>query len=109
MTDASRVNAYERQAHESRRRLASTLDELADNLTPGRVLDEVMSYARGGGGSFLKSLGNAATANPIPVALLGISAAMFLTGRGRLASGPQESRGPSVLRHAADRMAAPGQ
>lgn len=76
---------FEKEAINARRRLSSNLDELADNLTAGRMLDEVLGYARGGGASFLKGLGNAASENPIPTLLVGVGAAMFLSGKGRVA------------------------
>jgi hypothetical protein len=81
------ANLYERQAFETRRRLNSALDELTDSLTPGRVLDEMMSFARGGGGSFLKGMGKAASNNPIPTLLIGAGLAMFLSGKGRVEFG----------------------
>jgi Protein of unknown function (DUF3618). len=83
---------YERAAENNRRRLASTLDELAASLTPGRMLDEVLSYARSGGGDFIKGLGRAAGENPVPMLLIGVGAAMFLSGKGRIGSG--EAHGP---------------
>ena len=51
---------YERDAEATRDRLADTLDELHDRLTPGHMLDEVLSYARFGGSGFMRALGNAA-------------------------------------------------
>src|SRR5690606_5788381 len=75
---------YERAADASRARLASSLDELSSSLTPGRVLDELMTYSRGGGGQFLHGLGNAASQNPIPTLLIGAGLAMFLSGKGRM-------------------------
>jgi len=79
----------EQEADATRRRLSATLDDLADNLTPGRMLDEVIAYSRGGGASFLKGLGNAASHNPLPTLLLGVGAAMFLSGKGRVDSIPR--------------------
>lgn len=84
----SNTDAYEREAEETRRRLSSSLDELADNLTPGRMLDEVLTYAKGGGASFLKGLGNAASTNPIPSLMIAAGAAMFLSGKGRIDPSP---------------------
>ena len=49
MREAMTVRALDREADERRERLNSTLDELASGLTPGRVLDEVLSYAKSGG------------------------------------------------------------
>lgn len=101
------TRSYEREADETRRRLSSSLDELATSLTPGRMLDEVLSYARAGGADFLRGLGNAASANPMPTLLIGLGAAMFLTGKGRIDGGAgngTNGHGASVLRHAADAM-----
>lgn len=69
---------YERQAEATRNRLADTLDELHDRLTPGHVLDEVLSYARFGGAGFMRALTNAARENPLPTLLIGAGCAMFL-------------------------------
>jgi len=69
---------YEREAEAARHRLADTLDELHDRLTPGHMLDEVLSYARGGGAGFARALSNAARENPIPTLLIGAGCAMFL-------------------------------
>jgi hypothetical protein len=79
----------EREADATRRQLATTLDNLADNLTPGRILDEVLAYSRNGGASFVKGLGNAASTNPLPTLLIGVGAAMLLSGKGRLDSIPR--------------------
>jgi hypothetical protein len=79
----------EHEADDTRRRLSATLDDLADKLTPGRMLDEVIAYSRNGGASFLKGLGNAASTNPLPTLLIGVGAAMFLSGKGRLDSIPR--------------------
>jgi hypothetical protein len=74
----------ETEASATRARLSNNLDELASHLTPGRVLDEVMTYSRGGGADFLRGLKNAAAANPIPTLLIGAGCAMFLSGKGRI-------------------------
>jgi uncharacterized protein DUF3618 len=99
------TKTYEREAEATRQRLSSSLDDLATSLTPGTVLDEVLTYARAGGGDFLRGLGNAASTNPIPTLLIGVGAAMFLTGRGR-ADGHRagNGHGAGVLRHAAEMM-----
>src|SRR5215204_2844019 len=69
---------YERESEATRNRLADTLDELHDRLTPGHVLDEVLTYARGGGAGFMRALTNAARENPLPTLLIGAGCAMFL-------------------------------
>jgi ElaB/YqjD/DUF883 family membrane-anchored ribosome-binding protein len=70
---------YEREAEATRYHLAQRLDELSDRLTPGRVFDEMLTYARGGGGTFLRAFSNAARENPIPTFLIGAGCMMFLS------------------------------
>jgi len=78
------ARAIENEADATRSRLAVTLDELANNLTPGRMLDEVMTYSRHGGADFLRGLRTAAAENPIPALLIGAGCVMMLTGKGRV-------------------------
>ena len=70
---------YARDAEASRIRLSQKLGELHDGVTPGRLLDEVLSYGKNGGTLFLKALNNAARENPIPTMLVGAGCAMFLS------------------------------
>ena len=92
LTSGQSARQLEREADDTRRRLSATLDNLADNLTPGRMLDEVIAYSRGGGASFLKGLGNAASTNPLPTLLIGVGAAMFLVWQGSDGFHSQELR-----------------
>jgi hypothetical protein len=78
VTQEGSVRDYERQAEETRHRLADTLDELHDRLTPGDLLNEVLSYGKVGGGSALRAFGNAAKSNPIPALLIGAGCTMYL-------------------------------
>ena len=70
---------YQREAEATRKRLASSLDELNDRLTPGQVFDEFLTYAKGGGGTFFRALSNASRASPIPTLLIGAGCMMFLS------------------------------
>ena len=84
---------YEREAEATRSRLAKNLAELSDRLTPGQVLDEVLTYTRSGGGSFMGSLGSAARQNPIPTLLGGAGCVMFMAERmGLMGSGSNGRR-----------------
>jgi hypothetical protein len=74
----------ESEAAATRARLSDHLDGLVNGLTPGRVIDEVLTYSRRGGTDFLRGLTRAAAANPVPTLLIGAGCAMFLSGRGRL-------------------------
>ena len=70
---------YQREAEITRHRLAGNIDELSDRLTPGQVFDEMLTYARAGGGTFFRTLGSATRENPIPSLLIGAGMMMFLT------------------------------
>jgi hypothetical protein len=70
---------YEREAEATRHRLADNLDELSDRLTPGQVLDEMLTYTKGSSGTFLRALSNASRDNPIPSLLIGAGCMMFLS------------------------------
>ena len=70
---------YEREAEQTRRRLAQNLDELSDRLTPGQVFDELLTYSRAGGGTFFRAFNNAMRENPLPSLLIGAGCMMFLS------------------------------
>jgi Protein of unknown function (DUF3618) len=78
-TDQPSAWRYERDAEATRHRLANGLDELNSRLTPGQVFDEMLTYARGSGGTFFRSLSNASRENPIPSLLIAAGAMMFLS------------------------------
>ncbi|MFO0993848.1 MAG: DUF3618 domain-containing protein [Hyphomicrobiales bacterium] len=84
MTESFTARDVAREAYAQREKLASTLDELSASLKPGRILDEVLSYAKGGGGNFLMGLGKSAAANPLPTLLISTGCAMYLSGKGGL-------------------------
>jgi ElaB/YqjD/DUF883 family membrane-anchored ribosome-binding protein len=62
----------EREAEQTRSRLAETLDELRERMTPGQLVDQAVDYAKAsGGGVFVRNLKQQMTGNPLPVALIG--------------------------------------
>jgi ElaB/YqjD/DUF883 family membrane-anchored ribosome-binding protein len=71
----------ERQTEQSRAEVEMTIDELRARLTPGQIVDEILSYARDGGRQFTSNLGRQVTNNPLPVVLIGAGLAWFLMGR----------------------------
>jgi hypothetical protein len=81
MTSPNRPSSrhYVREAEATRDRLAQSLDELSDRLTPGQVFDEMLTYAKGGGGTFFRAFSNAARENPVPSLLIGAGCMMFLS------------------------------
>ena len=83
---------YEREAESTRHSLASTLSEINARLTPGHMFDEVMSYAKGGSGTFTRAFTNAVRDNPFPALLVGTGCMLFLSERMGL-TGQALSRG----------------
>jgi ElaB/YqjD/DUF883 family membrane-anchored ribosome-binding protein len=71
----------ERQTEQSRAEVELTIDELRARLTPGQLIDEILSYTRDGGRQFTSNLGHQVTSNPMPVLLIGAGLAWFLLGR----------------------------
>lgn len=68
----------QREIEAQRGRVESTIDQIQDKLSPGQLVDEMLAYAKGGGGDFVASLQRNVTANPLPVALLGVSLAWLM-------------------------------
>ncbi|HEY1541559.1 MAG TPA: DUF3618 domain-containing protein [Xanthobacteraceae bacterium] len=77
----------EREAEATRAQIAATLDELRSRLTPGQVVDQLVSYARdSGGGDFVRNLGQQVVDNPLPVTLMGAGLAWLMMAGRRSAS-----------------------
>lgn len=72
----------EREVEEQRRRVENRIGEIRERLSPGQLVDEVLSYTKDGGMNFASGLGNTITANPLPAALLGISLVWLMSGKG---------------------------
>ena len=70
----------EREVEAQRAQVESTIGEIKDRLTPGQLVDELLSYTKHGGAHFASNLGHTVTANPLPAALLGISLAWLMAG-----------------------------
>jgi len=68
----------QREIELQRSRVESTIDQIQDKLSPGQLVDELLAYTKGGGGEFVASLQRNVTANPLPVALLGVSLAWLM-------------------------------
>ena len=79
MKPMTSTEQLERETEQTRARLAETLEELK-SMSPGRVLDEVLDYAKDGGGDLLRGLGRQVSANPIPAALIGAGVMWMIMG-----------------------------
>jgi ElaB/YqjD/DUF883 family membrane-anchored ribosome-binding protein len=90
----------EQQAESNRAAVADTLEELKDRLSPGQLIDQLLSYSKDGGNEFLGNLGRQVTANPMPVTLIGAGLAWFLFNKNSpsttsYAPRPYSGTGPS--------------
>ena len=79
----------EREVEAQRSRVEQTIGEIRERLSPGQLVDELLSYTKDGGAHFASSLGRSVVANPIPAALLGVSLAWLMAGN-RLGQGHEQ-------------------
>jgi Protein of unknown function (DUF3618) len=97
----------ERAAEQNRVRLAETLDELRERVTPGQVLDQLIDYfGDGAGGEIVRNFGQQVRRNPLSVAVVGAGLAWLMIGN--RPSDPAAGRGTRVdnaERKAAARLA----
>jgi Protein of unknown function (DUF3618) len=99
----SQSEQFEREAEETRWQLAGTLEELRDRMTPGRVVDQIVVYARDGpAAEFLRNLGREVRENPMPLVLIGIGIAWLMLASSRTSRAAIASAADSVARAAND-------
>jgi len=72
----------EREVEEQRQRIENRIGEIRDRLSPGQIVDELLSYTKNGGQHFAANLGQTVSNNPLPAALLGISLVWLMSGQG---------------------------
>ncbi|WP_276121918.1 DUF3618 domain-containing protein [Pararhizobium qamdonense] len=69
----------QREIDQDRERIGSRIDAIQERMSPGQLIDEVLTYAKGsGGGEYVSNLGQALKNNPLPVALMGVSLAWLM-------------------------------
>jgi hypothetical protein len=78
--NGQRSAEIEREVEAQRAQVESTIGEIKERLTPGQLVDELLSYTKNGGAHFASNLGQTVTANPLPAALLGVSLAWLIFG-----------------------------
>lgn len=78
----------EREVEEQRQKVESRIGEIRDRLSPGQIVDELLSYTKNGGQHFAANLGQTVSNNPLPAALLGISLVWLMSGQGPKLSAP---------------------
>lgn len=69
----------QREIDQDRQRIGSRIDAIQERMSPGQLIDEVLTYAKGSGsGEYVSNLGQALKNNPLPVALMGVSLAWLM-------------------------------
>lgn len=72
----------EQEVEQQRQRIEDRIGEIRERLSPGQLVDELMSYTKDGGKHFAANLGETVSNNPLPAALLGVSLVWLMTGQG---------------------------
>ncbi|MDB5562845.1 MAG: nutrient deprivation-induced protein [Hyphomicrobiales bacterium] len=72
-SNAKSSTELEAEVEAQRNRVENTVGEIQQRLSPGQLVDELLSYTKSGGGEFAANLGRSMQNNPLPVALLGVS------------------------------------
>lgn len=86
MSDAAEL---EREAEAARARLSETADQLKARMSPGQLMDEVLTQFRDGDGNrMLENLRTQARDNPMALALVGSGLAWLMMGTGPNAGAP---------------------
>jgi len=74
-TDKS-ATQLEHEIDADRQRISDKISAIQERLTPGQLVDEVMTYAKSSGGSeYVANLGRSVKENPMPMALVGVGLA----------------------------------
>lgn len=84
----------EREVEAQRQRIENRIGEIRERLSPGQLMDEVLSYTKDGGKTFASGFGQTISNNPLPAALLGISLIWLMSGQGPRLSAPHADRAP---------------
>jgi hypothetical protein len=90
----------EQEAEIVRARLAQTLDQLRDNLTPQHLADEVLGHARQGAATLLETLSATAMKHPLPALLIGAGCAAALIAASGIARAAGDGHGPAPVPYA---------
>jgi hypothetical protein len=100
----------ERDLAQTRARMDARLDDLQERLSPGRVLDELVTYFRGSeGAEFGRNLMASVQENPLPAALTGIGLTWLMASSTAVRTAPppgptaQTARTPAERREAKER------
>lgn len=77
----------DRETQQQRERIEARIGEIKQRLSPGQLMDELLSYTKDGGNRFVSNFGEQVSANPIPAALVGVGLVWLMSSN---ASQPQK-------------------
>lgn len=89
----------EREVEQQRQKIESRIGEIKDRLSPGQIVDELLTFTKDGGQNFASNLGQTVSNNPLPAALLGISLVWLMSGQGVKPAAPAVRRTPANEDH----------
>ena len=93
MNEARSPDQIERDITDLRARISHTLDAVQHKLSPGEVLDQVLSYTKEEGGAIVEGCTRAVRRNPLPAAVAGVGLAWLLYA----SSQPEQEAPPRVV------------
>jgi len=64
--------ALEKDVAAERQRVEAAVDAIQQRLTPGQLVDEILTYSQHAGTGLAANLSKAVAANPFPAALIGV-------------------------------------
>jgi hypothetical protein len=85
------VAELDRETQEKRERIEARIGEIKQRLSPGQLMDELLSYTKDGGNRFVSNFGAQISANPIPAALVGVGLVWLMSSNVNVQSRPAVS------------------
>ena len=90
-------DTLEESLEADRANLRETLSAIEEKMSPGRMIDEAMSYFQTGPKEFAALLGDQMKSNPMPILLTGVGLAWLMASGSKSMSEPGSSPAPSGL------------
>lgn len=78
----------DRETQVQRDRIGARIDEIKQRLSPGQLMDELLSYTKDGGNRFVSNFGAQVSANPIPAALVGVGLVWLMSANANTQAKP---------------------
>ncbi len=87
----------EEEINQTRAEMSHTLDALERKLSPGQLMDEVLSYMRNGPGEFAQNLGTSIKQNPLSIALIATGIGWLMMSGNSSVSGKSSNMSSSMV------------